>query len=1034
MKKRMTSLLVVLCLVFALIPTALAASASDFPDVKKGTWYYDAVDEVVSNGYFLGQGDGTFAPHKAMTRAMFVTVLSRVDGAVVDNSKSSFSDVPAGAWYTGAVTWAAQNSIVLGVGGDKFDPNRNINRVDMCLIMSRYISYYAAKTGRVPAVSGVVKTFGDTARLSASNKEAVEKCVSYGLIVGDDYGNFKPDSNATRAEVAVIISRLAWITTGGGGTGVYNRYYRNYPGGGDSEWTQMYLGTVQGWAAVSANAGWTEPDGYTFDGWNTKPDGSGTDYAVGQPASRLFLYAQWEPKKPDVVDHINVAMTEAVKKADDEAHRLYSKASDEIVKLLEGSSALESVKGIIDTTTFKVALNGQTVTVNVAAKLNGDNEDLTALVRFGMSYAKDLFNNGTSAKQDANDLAAKIKESLKTLLDDLKVDYSGETMKQKLNAAAKALADLGKDKAVEYRDKLKEVFKNVDASNLAETVTDGTTSILGVVVSANGETLVEADKDISLTRDDVEAAAQKAHEVVQKVSDTEFKGEYASFDQIVNAITGKVVFTPAKEIEQNYKANGGKFDPEYTVEFKVETGTGDYLKYKYVDGYDHFLFAPTQVMWDEYVKSLETLRSKVVARLRPGTPAAANVFAPFAANTARFIGFTAPIAGTPVPTSAEDGGQMTMVELIHLLDDMFKQVTDNENDDHVDKAIDKWKEANKDNFTEDDMIDILLGEKSLDTEGLDNSAIDELVDQLVTEAVDKAQDEIKGHKAYDYGRIEDLLDTKGGAQEFLGSSADSFFEADGTTPKAGYEGIVDHLFNSMADKINDQRAAEITDPAEKEKAADVKKKAEDKTELHTFVDNSIQAQMDNTDQIFEFAGELGYTEKIEDKIKDKFGDNVSIDDVKKALEFFDDARTRSELVKKTLGGAVDSMKSDAIKSLVEDRWTNYSARIQRVLTRANNALNRVLNSRFGDTAETATIQIGTNGNKVGVAALREILEGTYTTYNDFVNAVEKFVKTTANIGDLSIEKLATTPITIEAGKYSYTFFVEIDLWANITHD
>lgn len=1026
MKKRMTSLLVVLCLVFALIPTALAASASDFPDVKKGTWYYDAVDEVVSNGYFLGQGDGTFAPHKAMTRAMFVTVLSRVDGAVVDNSKSSFSDVPAGAWYTGAVTWAAQNSIVLGVGGDKFDPNRNINRVDMCLIMSRYISYYAAKTGRVPAVSGVVKTFGDTASLSASNKEAVEKCVSYGLIVGDDYGNFKPASNATRAEVAVIISRLAWITTGGGGTGVYNRYYRNYPGGGDSEWTQMYLGTVQGWAAVSANAGWTKPDGYDFDGWNTKPDGSGTDYAVGQAASRLFLYAQW---KHEADDHINKAMTEAVSRGNQEAQDLYTAAYNELAELLAGSSVLEQVQKAKEATTFSIVLKDHNITVTF--KTDANDENLRKLAVFAKDYALDMFRgNGTSAKEDVNDLTAKVKESLKKLLEDLGVKYEGDTMKQKLDTAAKNLAKLGKDKAVQYKDTLKDIFKNVDASNLAEAVKNGTTSVDGVTVSANETELLTADKNTTLTRADLEAAAQKAHEAVQKATGN----AYASIDEIAGYVTGKIVFEPAETIAKNYKAAGGDYDAEYTVTFSVTTGTEDYLAYKFDGHYDHFRFAPTQVMWDEYVKSLETLRSKVVARLRPGTPAAANVFAPFAANTARFIGFTAPIAGTPVPTSAEDGGQMTMVELIHLLDDMFKQVTDNENDDHVDKAIDKWKEANKDNFTEDDMIDILLGEKTLDTEGLDNSAIDELVDQLVTEAVDKAKDEIKGTKAYDYERIEDLLDTKGGAQEFLGSSADSFFEANGRTPKPGYEGIVDHLFNSMADKINDERAEYITDEAEKAKAAAVKEKAEDKTELNTFVDNSIQAQMDNTDQIFEFAGELGYTEKIEDKIKDKFGDNVSIDDVKKALEFFDDARTRSELVKKTLGGAVDSMKSDAIKSLVEDRWTNYSARIQRVLTRANNALTRVLNSRFGDTAETATIQIGTNGNKVGVAALREILTGTYTTYNDFVSAVEKFVKTTANIGDLSIEKLATTPITIEAGKYSYTFFVEIDLEANITHD
>ncbi len=46
-----------------------------------------------------------------MTRAMLVTVLWRYAGRP-EAGKNPFTDVPAGQWYTEAVTWAAENGVV----------------------------------------------------------------------------------------------------------------------------------------------------------------------------------------------------------------------------------------------------------------------------------------------------------------------------------------------------------------------------------------------------------------------------------------------------------------------------------------------------------------------------------------------------------------------------------------------------------------------------------------------------------------------------------------------------------------------------------------------------------------------------------------------------------------------------------------------------------------------------------------------------------------------------------------------------------
>lgn len=164
-KQRILSALLALCLVFSLVPTALAAGADDFTDVGKDSWCYDYVDYVTSEGYFLGTTDTTFSPNRNMTRAMFVVVLSRFDSVEVDNSQSSFTDVEPGAWCAGAIEWAAENGIVTGKGDGRFAPNDPITRAQMCAIMDRYVDYYTAKHGVVVAQKGTASTLADQSQV-----------------------------------------------------------------------------------------------------------------------------------------------------------------------------------------------------------------------------------------------------------------------------------------------------------------------------------------------------------------------------------------------------------------------------------------------------------------------------------------------------------------------------------------------------------------------------------------------------------------------------------------------------------------------------------------------------------------------------------------------------------------------------------------------------------------------------------------------------------------------------------------------------
>ena len=73
-----------------------------------------------------------------MTRAMLVTVLWRLAGAPAPKGANTFADVPGGAWYTDAVTWAAENGVVAGIGGGRFAPNGSVTREQTAVILFNY--------------------------------------------------------------------------------------------------------------------------------------------------------------------------------------------------------------------------------------------------------------------------------------------------------------------------------------------------------------------------------------------------------------------------------------------------------------------------------------------------------------------------------------------------------------------------------------------------------------------------------------------------------------------------------------------------------------------------------------------------------------------------------------------------------------------------------------------------------------------------------------------------------------------------------
>ena len=175
-----------------------------FLDVGGVDWYYEDVNYVYRQGLMEGTRSFTFSPHNLCTRGMLVTILYRMDGSPEGAKWSPFQDVPAEAYYSAAVSWAAWNGIASGYDAAHFGPNDPISREQLATILYRYGTY---RKWDLPG-SGDLSWFLDWKESHAYARQALSWAVEEGLLKGMGQGVLDPGGPATRAQLAALLHRF----------------------------------------------------------------------------------------------------------------------------------------------------------------------------------------------------------------------------------------------------------------------------------------------------------------------------------------------------------------------------------------------------------------------------------------------------------------------------------------------------------------------------------------------------------------------------------------------------------------------------------------------------------------------------------------------------------------------------------------------------------------------------------------------------------------------------------------------------------
>ncbi len=163
----------------------------------------EQVEILASRGIVFGRGDNRFDPVAVITRAEFTSMVMRIINTRKSVKTGTYSDVPAGAWYTKEIETASELGLVYGTGNSLFQPNRKITREELATIVCRI---YAYQKGLVLS-NEQGELFDDYDDISPYAKQSVNFLSAKGIVCGSNH-KFYPKREATREEAAVILYRL----------------------------------------------------------------------------------------------------------------------------------------------------------------------------------------------------------------------------------------------------------------------------------------------------------------------------------------------------------------------------------------------------------------------------------------------------------------------------------------------------------------------------------------------------------------------------------------------------------------------------------------------------------------------------------------------------------------------------------------------------------------------------------------------------------------------------------------------------------
>ncbi|MBI3162674.1 MAG: S-layer homology domain-containing protein [Chloroflexi bacterium] len=185
-----------------------SGASTIFSDISADYWAWPWIERLYNAGITGGCNSSPlmYCPEASVTRAqMAIFILRGMHGSAYVPPTATgavFGDVPAGAFAADWIEQLAAEGVTAGCGGGNYCPDASITRAQMAIFLLRGEH---GSTYTPPPATGTV--FSDVP-LGSFADAWIEQLADEGVTSGCGGGNYCPNANVTRAEMAVFLVRV----------------------------------------------------------------------------------------------------------------------------------------------------------------------------------------------------------------------------------------------------------------------------------------------------------------------------------------------------------------------------------------------------------------------------------------------------------------------------------------------------------------------------------------------------------------------------------------------------------------------------------------------------------------------------------------------------------------------------------------------------------------------------------------------------------------------------------------------------------